>query len=255
MSEFFLTKKSRRALNLVLIAVFSLSFSMSCDYGMLGGADITTTYMVTEPESKERLNFFNGVWYSSSAANGHGLDSYRIRKWGDLTQADKDKAKALFPNMNIDAPKTYATNDSPKDDDFVLLYDDTVYGQSAGGGWGFCYMGLVRAVNVFNNDPKRGAIIIEYFNGADPTWLSDPDGYNYQGLKPGEKPFFGIYYKVIDENAIQFANAVDLAALSAGQLYYTEQGTLLEACNMFDVRNEAEFINWGVVVPYQREKE
>jgi len=49
------------------------------------------------------------------------------------------------------------------------------------------------------------------------------------------------------------ANAVDLAAMYAGENYYTEQGTLNEAVKTFDVENEAEFISWGVVTPQNRD--
>jgi hypothetical protein len=42
-------------------------------------------------------------------------------------------------------------------------------------------------------------------------------------------PFFGVYYRVLDPDHIQMANALDLDALAAGKAYYTETATLQEA--------------------------
>jgi hypothetical protein len=231
-------------------------FICSCDHGKLGGADITDTYHPGDEIFDERLDFLDGLWYSRDGSRL--LDSYQIRKWGDLTAEDKAKAQALFPSINIDTLKTYATEDVPQDGDYVLLYDVTVYEPGPEepenhGNWGFCYIGMVKAINIFNDDIKRGAIIIEYFEGADPAWLWDSDNFKYQGLRPGEKPFFGIYFKVLDQNAIQMANAVDLAAMYAGEPYYTEKGTLHEAVEFFNAANEAEFISWGDVIPQNRD--
>ena len=230
----------------------------SCDFGQLGGADQTDTYHSGEPVFEELLHFLSGVWYSHYAGVGR-LDGYRIRKWNELTAADKTKLQSLFP-VNINNLKTYSTQSAPGNNDYFLLYDDTVYGQqdddteSTDGNWGFAYAGIVRAINIFNNNKNRGAIIIEYFENADPEWLWDPDGYSYQYLSKGEKPFFGIYYRVLESDVVQMANAVDLAAMYAGELYHTEKGTLQEAVNSNSIVNEAEFISWGVVTPQQREK-
>ncbi|MDR0320648.1 MAG: hypothetical protein LBI28_04025 [Treponema sp.] len=238
----------------IAILLFAIGFLLwSCDYGKLGGADETDTYYPGDEVFEERMTFLSGIWYSHYAGIGL-LDSYRIRKWSELTNADKTKTSALFSApFNISSPKTYITKDNPKNSDFVLLYDDTVYGQdNVGSGnnenWGFCYMGIVRAINIFNYDKNRGAIIIEYFEGADPAWLSE------QGLSPGGMPFFGIYYRVLQPDIIQMANPVDLTALFAGELYYTERETLQGAIEFFNVENEAEFIIWGGVDPQNRQK-
>jgi len=231
---------------------FAASFLFwSCDYGQLGGADKTDTYYPTDALFEERLEFLCGTWYSYYASER--LDGYRIRKWSDFDVEDKAKAQVLFPELDVDNLKTYSAHDFLPNSYYIVLYDDTVYGQedddSEGGeSWGFGFMGLVRAINIFNGDKSRGALIIEYFEGADPLWLVD------QGLERGENPFFGIYYKVLDSDTVQMANAVDLAARYAGELYYTEQGTLNEAIETFTVENEAEFISWGVVIPQNREK-
>jgi hypothetical protein len=260
--------KSRKNICRAMIICLSLfivhcSLFICCDdHGQIGGADVTGTYYPGDRIFDERLGFLSGLWNSRDPGIGL-LDSYRIRKWGDLTDKDKVKARALFSGLNIDEPdnpKTWSTKNTPQAGDYILLFDDTVYGQEdADSGnnenWGFCFMGVVRAINIFNNDKKRGAVIIEYLEGADPAWLSDPDGYAYQGLKPGEKPFFGIYFKALDKNTVQMANAVDLAAMNAGKLYYTEKGTLQEAVKFFDVENEAEFISWGVVIPHSKANE
>jgi hypothetical protein len=247
--------------SVLVLFIFSFLF-WSCDwfdYGQLGGADQTGTYYPGEEYFEERMGFLSGVWYSHYAGIGR-LDGYRIRKWSDLTAADKAKVLSLFPEISIANPKTYSTKKVPQTSDYILLYDDTVYGQqdddnnSTDGNWGFAYFGLVRAINIFNGDKNRGTIIIEYFEGCDPNWLWDPYGYAYQGLKPGEKSFFGIYYRVLSPNIVQMANAVDLAAMYDGRPYYTEKATLGEAIAANSVENEAEFISWGVVIPQDRER-
>jgi len=237
----------------VILTLFAAGFLFwSCDYGQLGDADRTDTYYPQDALFKERLDFLCGTWYSHYADIGR-LDGYRIRKWSDFAAEDRAKAQAFFPELDVDNPKTYSAVKLPQNSYYIVLYDDTVYGQeddeSEGGeSWDFGFMGLVCAINIFNGDKDRGAIIVEYFEGADPLWLSG------QGLTPGEKPFFGIYYKVLDSDTVQMANAVNLAAMYAGEVYYTEQGTLDEAVKTFNVENEAEFISWGVVIPQDREK-
>jgi len=224
----------------IILLIAAIFIFLSCDYGDIGEADITNTYHSGSAVFEERLAFFSGVWNSS-------YDGYRIRKWSDITNNDKSKVQEFFPSININNLKTYSTKDTPGNNDYVLLFDD-------GGGWGFCFMGLVRAINIFNDNKNKGAVIIEYFEEADPAWLSDTDGYSYQNLAPGEKPFFGVYFNVIDTNTVQFANPIDLVAMNNGNPYHTEQKTLQEAINFFNVVNEAEFISWGVVMPHSREK-
>ena len=241
MKTMALNKKSRAWA--FSFALCSLLFALcSCDHGQLGGADKTYTYYPTDTLFEERLDFLCGVWYSYYAEER--LDGYRIRKWSDFDTEDKARARVLFPELNVDNPKTYSAQELPQNSYYVILYDDTEGNES----WGFNFMGLVHAINIFNGDKNRGALIIEYFEGADPLWLSET-----QGLTRGEKPFFGIYYKVLDSDTVQMANAVDLAAMYAGENYYTEQGTLNEAVKTFDVENEAEFISWGVVTPQNRD--
>ena len=217
----------------------------SCDHGQIGGADKTDTYYPESTLFNERITFLCGVWYSH-------YDGYRIRKWGDFSAEDKARAQSLFSGISLDAdsPKTYSTQSSPKSGDYIVLFDDNTSGES----WGFGYMGLVHAINIFNDDKNRGAIIIEYFEGTDPLWLSDPDGYAYQGLMRGEKPFFGIYYKVLDSDTVQMANAVDLAAVYTDKSYYTEKGTFNEAIKTFTVENEAEFVSYGATNTQNRER-
>jgi len=240
------TIKKKRMSRAFSFALCSLLFVLcSCDYGQLGGADQTKTYYPIDAPFQECLDFLCGVWYSHHPSSNNNMDGYRIRKWSALTNEDKARAQVLFSGINFNAgnPKTYSTKDYPQNGDYVVLSDDNP-GDTP---WGFGYMGLVRAINIFNDDIKRGAVIIEYFEGADPLWLSD------QGLERGEKPFFGIYYKVLDSNAVQMANAIKLDELYSGNHYYTEQGTLYEAIATFNVENEAEFIDWGVVLPQIRQ--
>jgi hypothetical protein len=228
-------------------ALFSFLFALfSCDHGQLGGADRTDTYYPTDAQFEERLQFLCGVWYSHNPYSNDKMDGYRIREWSTFTDADKTRAQTLFSGISFNAgnPKTYSTQDYPQNGDYVVLFDDNPSDTP----WGYGYMGLVKAINIFNDNIKRGAVIIEYFDKADPLWLSD------QGLTRGEKPFFGIYFKEINSNTIQMAHPVDLyALLNTSNPYYTEQGTLDEAVKKFGVENEAEFIDWSVVSPQSRE--
>ena len=250
-----------KKVNAVLILFAAGFLFWSCDYGKLGGADQTGTYYPADEVFEERVGFLCGVWYSHYAGIGR-LDGYRIRKWSDFSAVDRAKALEHFPSLDAASPRTYYEKDSPQNSDYIVMYDDTAYGQGEDGSggnedWGFCYMGLVRAINIFNGDKNRGSIIIEYFEEADPRWLYSSLTYSgqSQGLTKGEKPFFGIYYRVLSPNIVQMANAVDLAALYAGKTYYTEKRTLQEAIDANTVENEAEFISWGVVIPQDREKE
>jgi hypothetical protein len=243
------------------LAAMLLSFA-SCDlfeYGQLGGADQTR---ILEPaadrnEFDDRMSFMSSVWYSHYAGIGR-LDGYRIGKWEndfDSFVVDSEKT-ALFPKFDLSNPKTYNTGETPKDDDYFVFYDDTVYGQSddgtgGNGGWGNLatrYIGIVRAVTIFNGDPDRGAVIIEYLEGCAPGWLD-----RWPESKNGQRPYFGIYYRVLKPDIVQMANAVDLAALYNGKKYYTETATLDEAIALNTVENESEFIAWGVVIPQDRE--
>ena len=247
--------------NIALIVLAAFFLFWSCDHGELGGADRTSTHVSGDDSVfEERMAFFDGAWYSGYPGLGQ-LDGYLIRRWGDVTEEEKVRIRSVFPGINADNPRTYSSGRTPQDGEFVLLYDDTVFGQQGGGSegqerWGFSYMGLVRAINIFNDNTGRGAIIIEYFEGSDPKWLWSADNWNNtsQGLAQGEKPFFGIYYRVINQNRVQMANAVNLSAMYAGERYHTETRTLEEAVALNTVENEAEFISWGVVTPQNRER-
>jgi hypothetical protein len=236
-------------------------------YGQLGGADQTQTYLPGEvdEEGEEKfetiMSFMSGVWYSRYAGIGR-LDGYRIGKWSDFDEQVGESGKdALFPARVIPSV-TYTVEsgtNTPGEDDYFVFYDDTVYGEGddgsgGNGGWEEFdlvtrYIGIVRGVNVFNGDPGRGAIVIEYLKGCAPLWLD-----RWPASSNGKAPFFGIYYRVKDNDTVQMANAVDLAALYNGEGYYTETAHLAEAIKKNNVENEAEFIAWGVVIPQKRER-
>lgn len=234
----------------VLSVILCVLLFASCEmygYGRLGGADKTDILRPGNPDYDEVLSSMSGLWYSHYAGIGR-LDGYRIGKMQDFDAVIAEKT-ALFPGL-VSPLETY-TPEPFDNNDYFLFYDDTVYGEKddgvgGNGGWGFSYMGIVRAVNIFNGDKRRGAIIIEYLKGCAPQWDND--------IKDGQRPFFGIYYRMLNSDTVQMANAVDLAALYAGEKYYTETATLDEAIALNTVENEAEFISWGVVIPQDREK-
>jgi hypothetical protein len=243
---------------LLALLCFALAGCELYEYGRLGGADFTRAYTPGMPGNgtfETLLGDLSGVWYSHWAGIGR-LDGYRIGQWKDFKELVIDSGKiGLIPGIGDDPLNavTYGTRGKPDPEDYFVLYDSSVYGQkddnsSADPEWtynfGFC--GIVRAVNLFYDIPERGAIIIEYLEGCAPQWDRD--------IKDGQLPFFGIYYRVLEPDIVQMANAVDLEALYKGRKYYTEKKTLQEAIASNTVENEAEYIAWGVVIPQDREK-
>jgi hypothetical protein len=258
--------KGRHAVVILVLLAFVPLFS-ACElyFGKLGGADVYATGGPGGAEFESILADMSGVWYSRYGAAR--LDGYRIGKFGEnganfakelgpaklaLFPANGDVFEAPYPLYQGDEEEAYV----PGADDYYLFYDDTVYGQDeegegGNGGWGglvMRYAGIVRAVNVFNNDEKTGAIIVQYFKGCAPTGAAD--------IKEGRRPFFGMYYRVSAESKdiVQMANAVDLAALNSGEEYYIETATLEEAVEKNNAVNDSEFISWGVVWPQTRER-
>jgi hypothetical protein len=136
-----------------------------------------------------------------------------------------------------------------------VFYDGTVYekvpGDGGNGGFdglGAGYIGIVRAVNEFHYENSgSGAVIVEYLYKCSSTWDPDING-------PPPLHFFGMYYRVLNPDCIQMANAVELANLAAGQKYYTETATLAEAIAKNNADNDGEFIAWGIVIPQDREQ-
>jgi hypothetical protein len=238
-----------------LVAAFLALVLTACElfsYGQLGGSDKTETAEPGDTQFNDIMSSLSGVWYSHYAGTGR-LDGYRIGRWSDFASLMEDTGKTgLFQGLTT--YQTCKTQNTPANTDYFVFYDDTVFGQSdddtgGNGGWDGLvtrYIGIVRAVNIFNGDMSRGAIIIEYLKNAVPLWDKD--------LRDGSHPFFGIYYRVLGNDTVQMANAVDLAALYQGKKYYTETATLDEAVEKNTVENEAEFISWGVVIPQDREK-
>jgi hypothetical protein len=240
--------------------MYLLSFASgfaACDlfqYGKLEGADVTDLLRPDDPNSEaayeKLMASLSGVWYSHYAGIGR-LDGYRIGKWGDFAAMMVATGKtALLPSL--DPARVPYVGGAPGPNDYFLFYDSSVYGQQDDSGavdapgWNFGFLGIVRAVNIFNHDLNRGAIIIEYLKGAAPVWDAD--------IKDGQLPFYGIYYRLLSPDLLQLANAVDLEAMYQGKPYYTEKATLQEAIAANTVENEAEYISWGVVIPQDREK-
>ncbi|MDR2509925.1 MAG: hypothetical protein LBC77_04695 [Spirochaetaceae bacterium] len=249
---FVVQKWVKRSLPRRAVWVFAAAFFVfSCDYGIIGGADKTETFLPHEALFARRLDSLRGVWYSHYAGMGR-LDGYRIGQAESFSRWGKARAKALFPEANFEYMQT-CTGDPVVAGDYIIIYDDTVFGQAddaapTQASWGFAYIGVARALNIFNGDLKRGAIIIEYLEGCAPEWLN-----KWPASREERVPFFGIYYRELSQNVVQMANAVDLAALYAGEPYYTEKATLDAAIACNNIENEAEYISWGVVIPQDRE--
>jgi hypothetical protein len=212
------------------------------------------------------IDSWSGVWHSYSG--GKKLDGYRIGKWKDRRSLLPPEKAALFPGLDLDAPRLVnysgasydAARDFPVgsecpaglDDAYFVFYDDTVYeaepGDGGNGGWGdfrMRYLGVVKAVNLFG--AAAGAVIVQYLEGCFPNWDEDFIG-------PPPHCYFGIYYRIIDADVIQMANAVILENLGAGKKYYTEAATLDAAIAKNSLENEAKFVSWTAATPQEREK-
>jgi hypothetical protein len=214
------------------------------------------------------IDSWSGVWHSRYA--GRKLDGYRIGKWKDRhSLLPREKMEQLFPGFDLDAPRFLnysgyaydAAVDFPPgkehpaglEDAYFVFYDDTAFeseiGDGGNGGWGnrrVRYLGIVKAVNTFND--SDGAVIIQYLEGCFPSWDADFIG-------PPPHCYFGLYYRVQDPDTIQMANAVALANLYNGKKYYTETATLEEAIAKNNPENEGKFISWDVAITQRREKE
>jgi hypothetical protein len=241
-------KETMRGIILISLLIIALS---GCEepYGKVGGADETYTY-TDAANIAEIIGPWSGVWYSHYG--NRRLDSYRIGQWKDRVDYLLPEKLALFPGFDVNNPQIRGVSANINPGDYFIFYDDTVFEAAAGGepydDWHFGYIGIVRAVNLFHDKSYgTGAVIIEYLDSCYPGWEPDLIG-------PPPLPFFGIYYRILSADCIQMANAVDLAALSAGKKYYTETVTLAEAIAKNNAENDGEFIAWGVVIPQDREK-
>jgi hypothetical protein len=187
----------------LLLTALMLPFS-SCDiYGPdTPGTDTpgTDTPGTDTPKTgiAEIIEPWRGVWYSHYS--GLRTDGYRIGRWDELEELMGGKL-ALFPDFDPGAPRLYDEY-AVKDDDYFIFYDDTAYGQDdsgegGNGGWaGFVtrYIGIVRAVNAFDDRADAGAVIIEYLEGCYPQWSQDvllmplPFSAYIPGPKPRQHP-------------------------------------------------------------------
>jgi len=160
-------------------------------------------------------------------------DDYVIRKLGDFDNYEKELVGDTFTGITYSSVlKTYDTQRTAVSTDYVILYAD--------GGYGMGYMGLIQAINTFDGSNNEGFIIIEYFEGTDPAWLSDTGGFAYQGLTPGEKPYGGTWFAEKDEDKCNFANTTDQnVGYISGDPYYTETATFSEALNKFIKANKS----------------
>jgi hypothetical protein len=237
-------------------------------YGEIGGADQTHTFDTPEAIT-ERIGLWHDVWLARYGARITA--GFTIGKWYELeTSIGRQKLQLWINNgfdpehprfLNGDGDPVNAVlleEDSPSrcaegtlcDEDYFIYYDDTWFGQNAanvsGSVRGQSWIGIVRAVNIFDNDPKRGSLIVEYLDGCFPDrapFLAGPQALS----------FYGIYFRVITDDIIVFASPLDLAARINGRPSHTERATLAEAITLNNVENDIEFVNWGEELPFDRE--
>jgi len=94
------------------------------------------------------------------------------------------------------------------------------------------YKGNILFVSNYGSD--SGVIIIEY---------TEPPYYQlYNG-----NSFFGIYYRILTNDTVQLANAINLGPYSA-----PDTATLQEAIEKFTRLKMGNYVDWGVVQPQRR---
>ena len=228
---------------------------LACDYGAVGGANRYVSIDISDPEAEALLDSFTGEWYSAYASRH--TDGYTIGKIEDLpTETETlDRIKAYFPDCGFTIDGGAAVTSG-----YYIFYDDLGdQGYAVDYGLVTRFAAVVHGVNIFENadgGSTSGAIIIQYFDGAFPTWTN-----------LSSTPFMAVYYRIITDDIVQMANPVDLAALTEWFKHYTnddgpgpramyavETATLQDALEKFTAENGDEFVNWGVVLPQNREK-
>jgi hypothetical protein len=256
------TKKQRLTALAVLLCVSAALYACGGLYGDIGGADITDTYR-TPDAITERIDLWQGVWYSRYGSRL--MDGYTVGKWKEAASVLGSKA-ALFLNSGFDSsqprfldaegkvrsaiPADETNRGSPgtiHDEDYFIFYDDSLYLQNMDtAGRGYSWIGIIRAVNVFDKNPRRGAVIVEYLDGAYPN--RPPFDTGRSAL-----PFYGIFFRALTEDSMQIANPLKLAERINGRPYHTETDDLEKAIALNNVENDVEFVDWGETLPQDRE--
>jgi hypothetical protein len=196
----------------------------------------------------EFLEFFIGEWYSHHPYAEYQTDGYKIGKVKDLQTdyPDNHGYPSGFPRNTPAAgnysPKLGSNYAITPEDHYVLyLAKDK---QEPGNKDVPAFMGIVRRVHIFDTaeeSREAGAIIIEFLEGC------YEDGSQF-GYDVSDHPFQGIFYRIIDDDTVQLANAWDFVNWEA-----PNTATLEEAAAKFVPENEGDLIAWGIVLPQKRE--
>jgi hypothetical protein len=117
---------------------------------------------------------------------------------------------------------------------YMITPETIAYGYPGDDNIGTSYTGTIRFVSNYSAD--SGVIIIEY--------TEKPSYALYNGL-----PFFAVYYRSLNADWVQLANAINPDLQSA-----PDTATLEEAVAKFTRLTMGNYVNWALVQPQRRVK-
>jgi hypothetical protein len=187
-------------------------FLAGCDmygYGTVGG-DFSGNQSAFPP-------MLNDSWYAWDANTG--------KKYESVTFGSAEKLPyTYFDHYHL--KDAYAV----KSTDYYYFLDDYRAGE-----WARRKVAIVRQAVLFNGN--AGVLIFEWFDTREPNL-----GFYM------ERPFWAMYFRIINQNAVQFAEAKNSVTNVR-----TTKATYEEAAASFTMGNEGDYVDWAYVPVYQRE--
>ncbi|MDR2516586.1 MAG: hypothetical protein LBC88_04300 [Spirochaetaceae bacterium] len=251
-----------------VLAAFCAALFAACAVDAPVERPVTIT--LATAEERAEMAFIEVGWFSYYGSRP--LDGYRIGKIENIAHdlaGYPDLAYWMAKGFDPAAPRVLrgasgsggATSSGVVEPGAYYIYYDDNFDD-----YYFGYLAVVHAVTIFPVEGEgwpMGVIIVEYLEHCFPEWAD---------FTAPLRPFFGVYYRVLSRAAgaetVKMANPVNLEKLdewsyanrygSGGRLptihYAVETASLDEARAAFRAGTDAAYINWGVVMPQNRER-